>query len=114
MENDFVRVDGIDVEIQIVFRTKHLNLLTPFFELAKVPQDEINKMIDEYTAAGETVSFERWVLEYGQSKLNPLMNTNLGRATEHPTFNNLLKAALKDQIEHDPTILQLRRFSKKV
>jgi hypothetical protein len=70
-------------------------------------------MIDEYTAADGSVSFERWVLEYDQSKLNPLMNRNLGRETTHPTLNKLLKAALKDQ-ESDPTILQLRRSSNKV
>jgi hypothetical protein len=40
------------------------------------------------------------------------MNKKLGRAIDHPTFNNLLKFALKERIESHPTILQLRKFKK--
>lgn len=106
---DFARVIGIDVEVQIVFQAKHLNLLTPLFKRAGINSETVNEMIDEYISAGEPVAFERWVLEYGQSKLNPMMNAFLKRESSHPTFNNLLKVALKDEIENSPTLRKLKK-----
>lgn len=111
---DFSRLEGIDVEVQIVFRADHLRLLMPYFKQAGIQPSDIDKIIDEHISTGEIVPFERWFLECGQNRLNPSMNRFLKREPSHPTFNKLLKVALKEQIERDPTILQLRRFSKKV
>ncbi len=108
-KKDFIRVPGIDIDIQIVFRARHLPLLAPFFKRAGVTADAINRMIDEHISSGEVMPFERWVLEYGQSKLNPLMNAYLKRDSKHKTFNSLLKVALKEHLENDPVLRQLKR-----
>lgn len=107
-----IRVPGIDVDVQIVFVREHLSLLLPHIDKTGVPRAAIDEMINAYIASGEVVAYERWILEYGQRVLNPLMNQKLGRPADHPTFNNLLKYALKDEIEKHPTIVELRKFRK--
>lgn len=107
-----IRVPGIDVDVQIVFAREHLSLLLPHIDKTGVPRAAIDEMINAYIASGEVVAYERWILEYGQRVLNPLMNQKLGRPADHPTFNNLLKYALKDEIEKHPTIVELRKFRK--
>ncbi len=104
-----IRVDGIDIDIQIVFRSHHIDLVMPHYNKIGLPPSVWNEMIDAYIASGEHVSYERWILEYGQKIINPLMNQKLGRPAAHPTFNNLLKFSLKEVIENDPT---LRMFKK--
>lgn len=107
-----IRVEGIDIEVQIVFTREHLDLILPYYDKTGLSRSVIDDMINAYIASGELVSYERWFLEYGQRVINPLMNQKLGRAINHPTFNNLLKFALKDQIEANPTIIQIRKFKK--
>ena len=111
---DFTRVDGVDIDIQIVFRANHLRLLLPYFKQAGLSSAEINTTIDEYILTGETVPFEKWFLQTGQSKLNPIMNKFLKRNPTHPTFNNLVRVALKREIELNETILSLKKFREKL
>ncbi len=107
-----IRVPGIDVDVQIVFARDHLALLLPHIDKTGIPRSVIDDMINAYIASGEVVAYERWILEYGQRVLNPMMNQKLGRPADHPTFNNLLKYALKEEIEKHPTIVELRKFRK--
>ncbi len=107
-----IRVEGIDIEVQIVFTPAHLDLIWPYYDKTGLSRGIIDDMINEYIASGERVPYERWFLEYGQRVINPLMNKKLGRPLDHPTFNNLLKFALKKEIEINPVIIQLRKFKK--
>lgn len=107
-----IRVEGIDVAIQLVFRKEHIELLLPHFQRVGLPATLMDDVIDAYIKSGETVSYERWFLEYGQRIINPMMNQKLGRAKDHPTFNNLLKHALKEIIETDSLLNQFRKFKK--
>ena len=107
-----IRVEGIDVDIQLVFRREHIELVLPHFQRVGFSSTVLDEMIDGYIKSGEVVAYERWFLEYGQRIINPLMNQKLGRAKEHPTFNNLLKHALKDILEADPVLKQFRNFQK--
>lgn len=111
---DTARVPGIDYDIQLVFRAEHLNILVPHLAKTGLAPDVVNKMIDSYIASGEIQTFERWILEYGQFHLNPLMNNNLKRKIDHPTFNNLLRFALNEQIAQHPTIIHLRKSREQV
>lgn len=104
-----IRVEGIDIEIQIVFRASHMDLVLPHYNKVGLPSQVLDEMIDAYIASGEHVQYERWILEYGQKVINPMMNKKLGRAADHPTFNNLLKFALKDVIESDPTLKMFKK-----
>ena len=106
------RVAGIDVEVQIVMRGEHLKLLVPNFIRAGLPSTIEDQITDAYIASGEKVSYARWILEYGQYVLNPLMNQKLGRSKDHPTFNNMLKFALKEVIENDPSLILFRKFKE--
>jgi len=107
-----IRVEGIDVDIQIVFTREHLERILPHYDKTGLPRAVIDDMINAYIASGELVPYERWILEYGQRVINPMMNKQLGRAADHPTFNNLLRFALKDEIDRHPTIIELRKFRK--
>lgn len=107
-----IRVEGIDIEIQLVFRKEHIELVLPHFQRVGLPSNVLDDMIDAYIKSGETVSYERWFLEYGQRIINPLMNQKLGRAKDHPTFNNLLKHALKEVLEADSILKQFKNFKK--
>lgn len=109
IKTDSIRVEGIDVEIQIVFRAEHIQLIVPHLKRIGLPDSALNDIIENYTKSGELVSYERWFLEYGQKNLNPLMNKLLNRASDHPTFNSLLKFSLKDQIENDSILIHLRK-----
>lgn len=105
-----IRVEGIDFEIQIIFRSEHVELLRPHFERVGLPSNTVNEMIDAYIASGEKVTYERWVLEYGQTVLNPRMNAKLGRPLDHPTYNKMLLFALKDELSSNPILKQLKQF----
>ena len=107
-----IRVEGIDIEIQLVFRKEHIELVLPHFQRVGLPSTVLDDMIDAYIKSGEIVSYERWFLEYGQRVINPLMNQKLGRAKDHPTFNNLLKHALKEVLETDSILNQFKNFKK--
>lgn len=107
-----IRVEGIDIEIQLVFRKENIELVLPHFQRVGLPEKVLDEMIDAYIKSGETVSYERWFLEYGQRIINPLMNQKLGRAQDHPTFNNLLRHALKDILKVDPILKQFRNFQQ--
>ncbi len=107
-----IRVEGIDVEIQLVFRKEHIELVLPHFQRVGLSPTMMDEMINAYIKSGETVSYERWFLEYGQQVINPLMNQKLGRAKDHPTFNNLLKHALKEVIESDSILKQFKKFQQ--
>ena len=109
MQGNPIRVKGIDIEVQIVFRPEHIEIILPHYEKIGMPVAVMDEMIDAYIASGEKVDYGRWFLEYGQSKINALINQKLGRAIDHPTFNNLLKFALKDIIEVDPIIVVMRK-----
>jgi hypothetical protein len=113
-KSDLARVSGIDFDIQLVFSAEHLSLLLPHLAKTGLALEVVDKMIDSYIASGEVETFERWILEYGQSHLNPLINNKLKRKIDHPTFNNLLRFALKDQIDQHPTIIHLRKSKEKV
>ncbi|CAN5344400.1 hypothetical protein BH09BAC3_BH09BAC3_08030 [soil metagenome] len=104
-----IRVEGIDVNIQIVFRQEHISLVLPQFEKIGLPASTMDDLIDGHIKSGEIVTYERWFLDYGQRVLNPLMNKKLGRAIDHPTFNSLLKYVLKDVMDESPI---LKHFSK--
>ncbi|MBI3218543.1 MAG: hypothetical protein HYZ44_03450 [Bacteroidetes bacterium] len=106
---EYTRIDGIDIEIQIAFKSAHLPLLIPYFEKAGIHSQKVNSIIDEYILTGEHVVFERWFLDSCQKRLNPEMNSYLKRDVNYPTFNRLLKVALKERIEQDPTVLHLRK-----
>ncbi len=103
-----IRVPGIDVGIQIIFRAEHLQILLPYFEKTGIPPF-VDDMINAYVASGEKVTYERWILEYGQAVLNPMMNKKLGRAVDHPTFNGMLLYALKDILDADPIVALLKK-----
>jgi hypothetical protein len=104
-----IRVPGIDVEIQLVFQPEHLNLLLPHFDKVGVTQAHLDDMINAYIASGEHMPYARWILEYGQSILNPFMNQYLKRPPANPTFNRMLLFALKDVIEAHPLISHFRK-----
>jgi hypothetical protein len=99
-----IRVEGIDVNIQLVFRPEHIPLVTAQFDKVGLNPSLMGDLIDSYVKSGELVSYERWFLEYGQRVINPLLNIKLNRAMNHPTFNNLLKHALKEVIEESPIL----------
>jgi len=105
-----IRVEGIDIEIQLVFRREHIELVLPHFQRVGLPHTVLDDMINSYIKSGETVSYERWFLEYGQQVINPMMNQKLGRAKDHPTFNNLLKHALKEILESNSILKQFKNF----
>ena len=113
MEAGANRIAGIDVDIQIAFKAAYIPLVLSHFEKAKVNPTIIDDIINAYIASGEHVSYERFFLEYCQQFINPVMNKNLGRASDHPTMNNLLRFALKEQIENDPMLIALRKFKSK-
>ncbi|MBI3218573.1 MAG: hypothetical protein HYZ44_03605 [Bacteroidetes bacterium] len=106
---EFAKIEGIDVEIQIVFKASHLPILTPYFLRAGVSQSKIDSIIDEYIESGENLVFERWFLDTCQKKINPEMNKFLGREINHPTFNRLLNVALRAIIEKDTIVVHLRK-----
>jgi hypothetical protein len=106
---EYAKIDGIDVEVQIAFKASHLAILAPYFIKAGIEPSKIDLIIDEYILTGENVVFERWFLDSCQKRLNPEMNKYLGRDINYPTFNRLLKVALKEKIEQDPTVLHLRK-----
>lgn len=106
-----IRIPGIDVSIQLVFRSEHLQLLLPYFEKAGIPPSFVDEMINAYVASGEEVTYERWILEYGQFTLNPIMNKKLGRSADHQTFNAMLLYVLKDIIDADPMLALLKKAS---
>ncbi len=106
---DFVRIKGIDVNIQLVFRAEHIPLLTPLFQRAGLPESTMNDLIDAYIESGEVVSYERFFLEYGQEVLNPILNQLLMRAPNHPTFNNLLTHGLKEILATSPVLKAIDR-----
>jgi hypothetical protein len=105
-----IGVEGIDVNVQIVFRPEHIPLVLEQFQKIGLPASILDDIINSHIKSGELVSYERWFLEYGQSIINPQMNQKLGRAQEHPTFNSLLKYVLKDVIDNSPI---LEHFKKK-
>lgn len=105
-----IRVIGIDVDIQLVFRKEHIELVLPQFQRVGLSSTLMDELINAYIKSGETVSYERWFLEYGQQVINPLLNQKLGRAMDHPTFNNLLKHALKEILESNTFLKQFRNF----
>ncbi len=107
-----IRVEGIDIDIQLVFRKEHIELVLPHFERVGLSPIAMDEMINAYVKSGETVSYERWFLEYGQRVINPLMNQKLGRAKEHPTFNNLLRHALKEILKTNMILKQFKNFQK--
>jgi hypothetical protein len=107
-----IRVEGIDIEIQLVFKKEHIELVLPHFQRVGLPSSLLDELIDAYIKSGEIVPYERWFLEYGQQVINPLMNQKLGRAKENPTFNNLLKHALKDVVENNSLLKQFKNFQK--
>jgi hypothetical protein len=109
---DTISVDGIDINIQILFKAEYLRLLIPQFKRAGIIDTDIDEMIDAFIRSGELVSFSKWILTYGQAVLNPIMNKNLNRPPNHPTFNNLLKFALKEFLEIDTTISHLNNSKK--
>lgn len=102
-----IRIPGIDVRVQLVFRSEHLQMLLPYFEKAGIAPTFVDEMINAYVASGEKVTYERWILEYGQFTLNPVMNKKLGRAIDHPTFNAMLLYVLKDIMDADPMLALL-------
>ena len=108
------RVPGIDIDIQIAFRHEYLNLILPHLKDLGFTSILFDEMIDAYIASGEKVSYERWIMEYGQAVINPLLNERLKRKPEHPTFNNLLRYALKEHIENDQVIMELKKFKSVV
>ena len=108
-----IRVQGIDVNVQLVFLPEHVELLRPQLEKAGLATNTMDEMIDAYVASGEKVPYERFVLEYGQAVLNPLMNKKLNRPADHPTFNKMLLFVLKDIIESNPIVLEFRKFKLK-
>lgn len=109
---ELAKIEGIDVEIQIVFKATHLPILTPYFIKAGISQLKINAIIDEYIQSGETIVFERWFLNTCQKKLNPEMNKFLGREVNYPTFNRMLRFALHPIIEQDAIVFHLRKSHK--
>ena len=114
MQGSPIRVTGIDIEVQIVFRSEHIPLILPQFDKVGISPAIMDELINAYIASGEQVPYERWFLEYGQNKINPLMNQKLKRAANHPTFNNLLKFALKEVIDQHPTIIVMRKAKEVV
>ncbi|MFN8887481.1 MAG: hypothetical protein ACK5WF_08475 [Cyclobacteriaceae bacterium] len=106
---EFAKIEGIDVEIQIAFKASYLPILMPYFTQAGIHPSKIDSIIDEYILTGENVVFERWFLDYCQKRLNSEMNKYLSRDINYPTFNRLLKVALKEKIEQDSTVLHLRK-----
>jgi hypothetical protein len=107
-----IRVEGIDIDIQLVFRKEYIELVLPHFQRVGLSATVVDEMINTYIKSGETVSYERWFLEYGQRIINPLMNQKLGRVKDHPTFNNLLKHALKEVLESNVLLKQFKKFQK--
>ena len=107
-----IRVEGIDIEIQLVFRKEHIELVLPQFQRVGISSAILDEMINAYIKSWEIVSYERWFLEYGQQVINPLMNQKLGRDKNHPTFNKLLKHALKEVIETDSVLRQFKNFQR--
>ncbi len=107
--NKPIRIEGIDVDIQIVFRQEYIALVLPQFEKIGLPLSTMDDLINNYIKSGEVVTYERWFLEYGQTVLNPLINTKLGRAIDHPTFNSLLKYVLKDIMDESPILGHFRK-----
>ena len=105
-----IRIEGIDVKIQIIFRQEHIAFVLPQFEKIGLPSSTMDDLINSYIKSGELVSYERWFLEYGQQTLNPLINKKLERTIDHPTFNSLLNYVLKDIIDDSPI---LEHFKKK-
>ena len=109
-EINHIRIEGIDVAIQIIFKREHIPLLVPHFQTVGIDMKILDEVIDAYIASGENVSYERWFLEYGQNVINSMMNQRLKRDKDHPTFNNMLRYALKVQLETDATLLALNKF----
>lgn len=107
-----IGVSGIDIEIQLVFRSTHIQLVLPYFEKIGLSKSLIDEMINAYVLSGESVPHERWFLEYGQQVFNPLMNEKLGREISHPTFNKMLKHVLKDIIQNDSIFLLVSKANK--
>lgn len=107
-----IRVVGIDIDIQLVFKKEHIELVLPQFQRVGISSAILDEMINAYIKSGEIVSYERWFLEYGQQVINPIMNQKLGRVKDHPTFNNLLKHALKEVLANNPILKQFKVFQK--
>ncbi|CAN5370126.1 hypothetical protein BH10BAC4_BH10BAC4_21430 [soil metagenome] len=104
-----IRIEGIDVDIQIIFRAEHIALVLPQFEKIGLPASIMDDVINAHIKSGEKVSYERWFLEYGQQVLNPMINQKLGRKSDHPTFNSLLKYVLKDVIDDSPILAHFKK-----
>lgn len=105
-----IRIKGIDIEIQIIFKSTHINKLLEHLVKAGLPTSVINQSIDLYIATGEKVPYEKWFLYHGQTVLNPIINRNLNRESNHPTFNNMLKHVLKDELTNHPILKSFKRF----
>lgn len=104
-----IRVPGIDVNIQLIFRKEHIQLVLPHFKTIGLADTILNQIIDAHIASGEQVSFERFFLEYGQGVLNPAINEKLKRPKDHPTFNNLLKYVLAEELENSLLLKSFKR-----
>jgi hypothetical protein len=110
MNDKISRIEGIDFQIQIIFKSEYIKLLIPHFERVGLDLHVVDELINAYIASGEKVTYEFWFLEYGQRVINPMLNKKLNRDVHHPTFNNLLKHALKDELSADPILLAFRKF----
>ncbi|HZX74280.1 MAG TPA: hypothetical protein VFE57_07665 [Cyclobacteriaceae bacterium] len=114
MNDKIGRIEGIDFQIQIIFKSEYIKLLIPHFEKVGLDLNILDELINEYIKSGERVTYEYWFLEYGQRVINPTMNTKLKRDINHPTFNNLLRHALKEQLLSDPTLIALGQSQRKL
>gem|GEM_PF-3226454 len=112
MSDKIGRIDGIDAEVQIIFKEEYISKLLPHFATVGLPIGILDELINAYIASGEKVTYSWWFLDYGQRVINPMMNEKLKRAKDHPTFNNLLKHALKEPLENDPILIALRKIRK--
>lgn len=114
MNTNSGRIEGIDIEIQIAFKSEYLKLLLPHLEKVGISNSVIDKMISDHIESGEKETFEWWILDYGQKILNPIVNKKLSRSQGHPTFNNMLHYVLKNEIENNTTVAQLRKYKNKL
>jgi len=114
MNSNSSRITGIDIKIQISFKSEYLKLILPQLEKVGIARSMIDEMISAYIESGEKQTYEWWILEYGQKIFNPVINKKLCRPINHPTLNNLLLYVLKSEIESNTTVSQLRKYKDKL
>lgn len=99
----------VSLEVDIVFVLTYLPNVWDALKLAGFDTKAIAAQCwHDLKDSKKNISDEKWFLIWGMEVLNPLMNLKLGRPIEHPSFRNMMEYALKEKIDLNGTVRDIR------